>query len=42
MMEFKLLAVDVPADVDLRDIQNYLCGEASAGHLDYEEALLRH
>jgi hypothetical protein len=42
MKAYKLLAVDIPADVELADVQNYLRAEASAGHLDYEEALLRH
>jgi hypothetical protein len=40
--QFKLLAVDVPADVEFSDLQQYLQSEAAAGHLDYEEALLRH
>lgn len=42
MQTFKLLAIDVPADVELSDVQDYLRTEASAGHLDFEEALLRH
>lgn len=42
MKAFKLLAVDVPANVDIGDVQDYLRAEASAGRLDYEEALLRH
>jgi len=42
MKEFKLLAVDIPVDVDLARVQDYLREMASAGHLDYEEAILRH
>ncbi len=42
MKSYKLLAVDVPERVDLVEIQNFLRVEASAGRLDYEEALLRH
>lgn len=42
MDAFKLLAVDVPADMDLSNIQDFLRSEAAAGHLDYEEAILRH
>jgi Domain of unknown function (DUF4265) len=42
MKAYKLLAVDIPADVELADVQSYLRAEALVGHLDYEEALLRH
>lgn len=42
MKAFKLLAVDVPVDVKLSDVQDYLRTEVSAGRLDFEEPLLRH
>jgi hypothetical protein len=41
MNEYKLLAVSVPADANLADAQSYLQVEASAGSIDYEEAILR-
>jgi hypothetical protein len=41
MTEFNLLAVDVPSEVDLGEVQWYLGEMASAGRLDYEEAILR-
>lgn len=36
-----LLAVCVPSEVKLRDVQDYLRSEARAGKLDYEEPILR-
>jgi len=42
MEVYKLLAVDVPGDVDLVEVQNFLRDEASTGSIDYEEPLLRH
>lgn len=42
MRAYKLLAIDVPAGVDLADVQDFLRSEALADRLDYEEALLRH
>lgn len=42
MKAFKLLAVDVPSDLSLPEVQEILRDEATAGHLDYEEPLLRH
>jgi hypothetical protein len=37
----QLLAMSVPPDVKLSTVQDYLAGQAEAGHLDYEEPLLR-
>lgn len=42
MTAYKLLAVDVPGSVSLSEVQDILRREASAGHIDYEEPLLRH
>ena len=42
MKAYKLVAVDVPADAELGAVQDFLRSESSAGHIDYEEALLRH
>jgi hypothetical protein len=39
---FKLLAVNVPGDVKVMDVQLYLGSEAASGTLDYEEPILRH
>lgn len=39
--DFKLIAVDIPSDVRLSDVQHYLREQAEAGTLDYEEAILR-
>jgi hypothetical protein len=41
MAQFKLLAVDIPQDVVLGDVQTYLQTQASAGLIDYEEPILR-
>lgn len=41
MKQFKLIAVSIPASADLTKVKNFLDAEALAGHLDYEEALLR-
>ncbi|MBS0555483.1 MAG: DUF4265 domain-containing protein [Proteobacteria bacterium] len=42
MNVFKLLAIDVPEDVSLADVQRILQQESAAGRLDYEEPILRH
>lgn len=39
--DFKLIAIDIPVDVKLADVQQYLKEQAEAGTLDYEEAILR-
>jgi hypothetical protein len=39
--DFKLLAINVPAEVDLARVQAYLSAEADLGVLDYEEPILR-
>ena len=41
MKAYKLLAIDVPSNVKLASIQDYLGEEAAAGNLDYEEPILR-
>lgn len=41
MQQFKLLAVDVPQEVPLTEVQSYLQAQAAAGLLDYEEPILR-
>jgi hypothetical protein len=41
MKQFKLLAVDIPSDVSLTEVQGYLQAQAAAGLLDYEEPILR-
>ena len=41
MKEYNLLAVSVPETAKLGDVQSYLQAEAGAGHIDYEEAILR-
>ena len=38
---FKLLAIDVPLDVKLCEVQRFLREENERGTLDYEEAILR-
>ncbi len=38
---YKLLAVSIPANVKLSDVQSYLRSESDAGTLDYEEPILR-
>ncbi len=40
--DFKLLAIDLPLEVKLFDVQRFLREEAERGTLDYEEAILRH
>jgi Domain of unknown function (DUF4265) len=37
-----LLAVDVPPETSLDEVQRYLASTAERGVIDYEEALLRH
>lgn len=37
----KLLAINVPGEVNLANVQDYLASEAAAGTLDYEEPILR-
>lgn len=41
MAQFRLLAVDIPRNVSLVDVQAYLQAQAAAGLIDYEEPLLR-
>lgn len=41
LREFKLLAVDVPASVDLSEVQDILVANAAKGYLDFEEPILR-
>ena len=41
MKAYKLLAINVPGDVKLASIQDYLGKEAAEGTLDYEEPILR-
>lgn len=41
MPQFKLMAIDVPREVSLAQVQVYLRGKASEGLLDYEEPILR-
>ena len=42
MKTYKLIAVDIPPTVSLSRIQDFLRSESSLGHIDYEEAILRH
>lgn len=42
MQEFNLVAVDVPGDVSLERVREFLDAQSSDGRIDYEEALLRH
>lgn len=42
MQQYNLVAVDVPGDVSLERVQDFLEMQSSEGHVDYEEALLRH
>jgi hypothetical protein len=39
--EHSLLAVNIPAEVDLSDVQAYLQSEADLGEIDFEEPILR-
>ncbi|HUA80914.1 MAG TPA: DUF4265 domain-containing protein [Dyella sp.] len=39
--KYNLLAVSIPGDVKLPDVQAYLWREAEAGNIDYEEPILR-
>lgn len=41
MPQFKLMAINVPSEVDLAEIQAYLSDRNSAGLIDYEEPILR-
>ena len=41
MPQFKLMAIDVPSEVDLAEVQAYLRDRNSAGLIDYEEPILR-
>lgn len=41
LREHKLLAVNLPHEVKLTDVQAYLKSEADQGTLDYEEAIIR-
>lgn len=38
---FKMVAVDIPIDVKLSTVQDYLQKESEAGRIDYEEPILR-
>ncbi len=38
---YQLLAVSIPGEVSLLDVQEYLQGEAGRGGIDYEEPILR-
>jgi uncharacterized protein DUF4265 len=38
---YKLLAVSIPPDAKLSDVQRYLQSESDAGTVDYEEPILR-
>lgn len=38
----KLIAVNIPAAVDLRRVQHYLASMEARGVIDYEEPMLRH
>lgn len=42
MQQFNLVAVDVPGNVSLERVQEFLHAQSSDGRIDYEEALLRH
>lgn len=39
--DHSLLAVNIPAEVDLSDVQAYLHSEADLGKIDFEEPILR-
>ncbi len=39
--DHSLLAVNIPAEVDLSDVQAYLQSEANLGKIDFEEPILR-
>jgi hypothetical protein len=39
--KYNLLAINIPGDVKLSDVQAYLGREAEAGNIDYEEPILR-
>jgi hypothetical protein len=39
--DHNLLAVNIPAEVDLIDVQDYLQSEADIGNIDFEEPILR-
>ncbi len=39
--KYNLLAVSIPGDVKLSDVQAYLGREVEAGNIDYEEPILR-
>lgn len=41
LREHNLMAVNIPRDITLTDVQAYLQSEAGAGKLDYEEPILR-
>jgi hypothetical protein len=41
LREYGLLAVNIPGDTSLMDVQSCLQAEAKAGNLDYEEPVLR-
>jgi hypothetical protein len=41
MPKFKLMAINVPSEVDLAEVQAYLGERNSAGLIDYEEPILR-
>jgi len=41
MPQFKLMAIDVPSEVALAEVQAYLSDRNSAGVIDYEEPILR-
>ena len=41
LKQYNLVAVSIPANIDLSDVQAYLQAQARAGALDYEEAILR-
>jgi Domain of unknown function (DUF4265) len=42
LQAYKMIAVNIPNDADIRVVQEYLELQSSAGLLDYEEAILRH
>jgi hypothetical protein len=39
--QYNLLAVSIPGDIKLSDVQAYLASEADAGTIGYEEPILR-
>ncbi len=41
LREHNLMAVSIPGDIALTDVQAYLQSEASASRIDYEEPILR-